>query len=173
MQSPYERPPTADSHRYGPDKVIGIIVIVLFGSCLLCSGISMAFGSAPAGMADGGDQQTMAGGNTVLTLVGLILIAAAVVAGVGIFLSARWGLLMGTLVSGAHILLSVTSLALGLSEMPDAEQMMEQNEEMTETFAQTLLAVGMGITVITMLVIAALFFYCLFRIIGKLGPRPV
>jgi len=148
------------SNVYPNDKVVGILIMVFAAICnvavgflgvigggvLAAGGASAAAGAASnTGAAGAGAATGVVGaGIMVLSVILILMGVVGLAVGYGIMKSLRWGFLVGTILYGLGVLNSLAGLSRG----------------------------GIG-GIIGLLIVVALFVYCLMRLIGKLGPKPV
>lgn len=138
------RPGGYGSGEYAADKVIGIILMILNG-CGVIGGMLILLGAGALGPTVEVEGKTIATAGLGL-LGGLVLLMSAVgiILGYGIMKSAKWGFIGGTVV-------------FALNTISNVVQLRE--------------AGGQG--VVSLAIAAAGAVYCILRLTGSLGPKPV
>ncbi|MCH8274010.1 MAG: hypothetical protein IH851_04400 [Armatimonadetes bacterium] len=155
--------------RYGPDKVIGIIVISLFGCCLMCSLVGQAAGTALGQTGAAAQQGGLTGSNMALNIAGLLLTAATVAGGIGVFLSIRWGFIICAIVAALQLVMTLVSITMSVGMI---QEQFQADTDMPEGAAQFAMYAVYGWVGAIIVLYGALMLYSVVRLNGKLGPRP-
>lgn len=176
MESPYPRPPEppGPTAPFAPDRVVGILLIVFYGLCLVCSGIGFGVGSAMGSPEIKAQQQTSL--DVFLMVLSFVEMVGAIAAGIGIILARAWGFIVGIIATLLIIGTNIASIVRLPEQMKLAEEMQKgqpASQRMPPGFMESLMSLSYVFIGFIILLHILLLIYCIFRLTGKTGPKPL
>jgi glucan phosphoethanolaminetransferase (alkaline phosphatase superfamily) len=154
---PAKQPPASD-------RIVGILATIVYGICCVFQGSGLAISAVR-----GGGEVEVTPLQYVLAVVGLIITAVAVVAGIMIISSKAKGFLIGIVAAVASIAINIYSITQLPAQMQMAMEKAnadatQKGAEMTESMIGVATAVAYGFAALVILIHLGFLFYCANRL---------